>query len=173
MRADGARSPLQHRRLPVERAGLESDYVSLRLATMSYVALGHHKESMAASGRAMQRIERDVVVRPDDANALVSGVIALARLGENERAKQWALRAQAIEPDDPMDHYNLGCALAQMNEPSRALDLLESCVPGMSPEFINWIKQDTDLVPLHEHPRYTALIARGQTRLAALRQETA
>ena len=136
---------------------------------MSYVALGHHKESMAASGRAMQRIERDVVVRPDDANALVSGVIALARLGENERAKQWALRAQAIEPDDPMDHYNLGCALAQMNEPSRALDLLESCVPGMSPEFINWIKQDTDLVPLQEHPRYVALIARGETRLASLR----
>jgi len=157
-----------------ERAAilLESDYVSLRLATMSYVALGRHEESISASRRAMQRIEREVTARPDDANALVSGVIALARLGENERAKQWALRAQAIEPDDPMDHYNLGCALAQMNEPSRAFDLLESCVPKMSPEFINWIKQDTDLVPLHEHPRYTVLIARGQARLAALRQET-
>jgi adenylate cyclase len=156
-----------------ERAAqlLETDYVSLRLATMSYVALGRHEESIAASRRAMQRIERQVATRPDDANALVSGVIALARLGENERARQWALRAQAIEPDDPMDHYNLGCALAQMNEPSRALDLLESCVPKMSPEVINWIKQDTDVMPLHDHPRYKALIARGEARLATSQTE--
>ena len=152
-----------------ERAAqlLETDFVSLRLATMSYVALGRHAESLSASRRAMERIEREIGARPDNANALVSGVIALARLGENERAKQWALRAQAIEPDDPMDHYNLGCALAQMNEPSQALDLLESCAPRMSPEFISWMKQDTDLIPLREHPRYKALIARGEARLAA------
>jgi adenylate cyclase len=81
------------------------------------------------------------------------------------------LRAQAIEPDDPMDHYNLGCALAQMNEPSRAVDLLGSCVPKMSAEFINWIKQDTDLTSLHDHPRYKALIADGEKRLAAHRKE--
>jgi adenylate cyclase len=156
-----------------ERAAqlLETDFVSLRLATMSYVAVGRHEESIAASRRAMQRIEGQVAKRSDDANALVSGVIALARLGENERARQWALRAQAIEPDDPMDHYNLGCALAQMNEPGRALDLLEACVSKMSPEFINWVKQDTDLIPLHDHRRYKALIARGEVRLATNQTE--
>jgi adenylate cyclase len=156
-----------------ERAAqlLETDYVSLRLATMSYVALGRREESIAASRRAMERIERQVATRSDDANALVSGVIALARLGENERARQWALRAQAIEPDDPMDHYNLGCALAQMNEQSRALDLLESCVPKMSPEFINWVKQDTDLMPLRDQPRYKALIVGGEARLATSQTE--
>ena len=158
-----------------ERAAqlLETDFVSLRLATMSYVALGRDEDSISVSRRAMQRIEREVAARPDDANALVSGVIALARLGENERAKQWSLRAQAIEPDDPMDHYNLGCALVQMNEPDQALDLLESCVPKMSPEFINWIKQDTDLMALREHPRFRALSARGEARLAATRAEQA
>ena len=140
---------------------------------MSYVALGRDEDSISVSRRAMQRIEREVAARPDDANALVSGVIALARLGENERAKQWSLRAQAIEPDDPMDHYNLGCALVQMNEPDQALDLLESCVPKMSPEFINWIRQDTDLMALREHPRFRALGARGEARLAAARAEQA
>jgi adenylate cyclase len=72
-----------------------------------------------------------------------------------------------------MDHYNLGCALVQMNEPDQALDLLESCVPKMSPEFINWIKQDTDLMALREHPRFRALGARGEARLAATRAEQA
>jgi len=134
---------------------------------MSYVALGLHGESISVSRRAMERIEREIAARPDNANAWVSGVIALARLGENERATQWALRAQAIEPDDPMDRYNLGCALAQMSEPSQALGLLESCVPKMSPEFINWMKKDTDLIPLHDHPRYKDLDARGEARLTA------
>jgi adenylate cyclase len=59
-----------------------------------------------------------------------------------------------------------------MNEPSRAFDLLESCVPKMSPEFINWIKQDTDLAPLHDHPRYKSLIAGGEARLAKSQTET-
>jgi adenylate cyclase len=117
----------------------------------------------------MQRIEKEVAARPDEASALISGVITLARLGENERAKQWALRGQAIEPDDPNHHYNLACALAQMNEPNQALTLLESCVPKMSPEFINWIKNDTDLIPLHGHPPYQALVARGEARLSAAR----
>ena len=156
-----------------ERAAqlLETDFVALRLATMSYVALGRHGESISVSRRAMERIEREIAARPDNANAWVSGVIALARLGENERAMQWALRAQAIEPDDPMDHYNLGCALAQMSEPSQALGLLESCVPKMSPEFINWMKKDTDLIPLHSHPRYKDLVARGEARLTASQTE--
>jgi adenylate cyclase len=43
--------------------------------------------------------------------------------------------------------------------------LLESCAPKLSPEWINWIKQDSDLIPLHDHPRYRALLARGEARL--------
>jgi hypothetical protein len=101
----------------------------------------------------------------------VSGVIALARLGENERAKQWALRAQAIEPDDPMDHYNLGCALAQINETSQALDLMESCALKMSTEFINWINKETDLIP-RTSPSLQNLFARGEAGLTAKSNQT-
>lgn len=65
------------------------------------------------------------------------GAIELARLGEKERAKQWALRALANEPDDPGVQFNLGCAFARMNEPEQALDLLESCALKMSPGCLN------------------------------------
>jgi hypothetical protein len=39
--------------------------------------------------------------------------------------------------------------------------------------MVNWMKQDTDLVPLREHPRFKALIARGEARLAAVKAEQA
>jgi adenylate cyclase len=39
--------------------------------------------------------------------------------------------------------------------------------------MVKWIKQDTDLIPLHEHSRYKALIARGEARLAAVQAQEA
>jgi adenylate cyclase len=158
-----------------ERAAqlLETDYSCLSLATMSYGALGRHEEGISASRRALERIEREIAVRPDNANALALGAGTLARLGEKERAKQWALRAQSIEPDDPLDHYNLACALAQLSEVGQALDLLESSISKTSPEHVNWMKRDTDLISLHDHPRYKALIARGEARLASVQPEQA
>jgi adenylate cyclase len=70
-----------------------------------------------------------------------------------------------------MDHYNLACALAQINEPEEALDMLECYENAMTPVTVNWMRQDTDLISLHGHPRFQALIARGETRLAAARTE--
>jgi hypothetical protein len=35
----------------------------------------------------------------------------------------------------------------------------------MSPEFIYFVKQDGDLISLHNHPRFQALIASGEANL--------
>ena len=158
-----------------ERAAqlLETDFLALSNATMSYEALGRHEDLISASRRALERIEREIEAHPDNATALAMGAIDLALLGEKDRAKQWALRALAIEPDDTGVQFNLACALARMNEPEQALDLLESCVPKMAPGHLNWMKKDPDLIPLHHHPRYQALIARAEARLAAFQTEQA
>jgi adenylate cyclase len=147
--------------------------MSLGNATMSYEALGRHEELISASRRALQRIEREIEAHPDNATALALGAIDLAQLGEKDRAKQWALRALAIEPDDPGVQFNLSCAFARMSEPEQALDQLESCVPKMSPGQINWIKIVPELIPLHHHQRYQSLIARAEARLAAFQIEQA
>jgi tetratricopeptide (TPR) repeat protein len=97
---------------------------------------------------------------------MMRGAVALAFLGEKERAKEWASRALAIEPDDdPIDQYSIACAFANMNELDQAVDQLESCLRKMSPEFILWVKQDGDLMPLHNRPRLQALIASGEANL--------
>src|SRR5947199_200009 len=80
-------------------------------------------------------------------------------------------RVLTMESDDPRCHYNVACALARLNEPAQALDLLESCVPKMSPEFINWVQQDADLITLQSQPRFKALIEGGKARLTEVRAE--
>ena len=111
----------------------------------------------------------EIALRVNDANALVCGCCVLADLGEKERAMEWASRALIIEPDDAMDRFNLACAFAEMDEPDQALDLLESCLRKAPPDDLAWITQDPDMLPLRDHPRYQALIAREEARLAAAR----
>ena len=156
----------------LERAAqlLETDYTSLFFAAACYNSLGRRDEFNDASRRALDRIEKEIALRPDNARAMGFGATVLAYLGEKERAKEWASRALTIEPDDSMDHYNAGCAMAQNGEPDLALDLLESYLHKASPNHstLAWIKRDPDLIPLHGHPRFQALIAREEVRLAAV-----
>jgi len=158
-----------------ERAAqiLDTDYVALNLVTMSYTALGRSGEAELAGRRSLERIEKEMALHPYNSDAIVAGAIVLARLGEKERAKEWASRALIIDPDDAMDQYDLSCALAQMNEPDQAMNALEACLHRMSAEMINWVKQDRDFIPLHGYPRFQALIARGEARLAAILAEQA
>ena len=149
----------------------EDNSWALILVASSYKALGRHDEFKSAGRRALERIEREIALRLDNANALVSGCCVLADLGEKERAMEWASRALIIEPDDALDSFNLACAFALMDEPDQALDLLESCLRKAPPDDLAWITQDPDMVPLQDHPRYQTLIAREEARLAAARAE--
>lgn len=149
---------------------LESDHTSLNLLSLCYLALGNQDQYTTATQRALQRIELEVSARPDNANALVHGALALARLGQKERAKEWVTRALIIEPDDPMDQYNAACAWAQMNEPDEAMKILEACVPRMPPEFINWVRQDVDLESMRTVECFRSLLSSGEARLDRLRQ---
>jgi adenylate cyclase len=151
----------------------ETDYHCLSILASAYRAWGRLDECQYAARRALERLELEISLRPDNANALVNGVIALAYLGENQRAKEWASRALTIDPDDALDHYNLACAMVQINELDQALSLLESCSPRMPAVRVKWMMRDADLKPLHSLPRFQALIAAGEARLAALLDERA
>jgi adenylate cyclase len=148
-----------------------TDYFPLALASQSYELLGRNDEATHTARRALELIEREIAHRPDNVHAIVQGAWALGYLGESEHARVWARRAMAIDPDDPLDRYNLCCTWARINERDLAFDLLEACAPKLSPEWINWIKHDSDLIPLRDHPRYLALIARGEARLRAFQSD--
>jgi hypothetical protein len=65
-----------------------------------------------------------------------------------------------------MDWYNAACAWTQMQELEEAVALLKTCLPKMPSEFIDWVKQDVDLVSLHIVERFRNLLASGEAQLA-------
>ena len=143
----------------------EGDLRAIGLAYQAYESLGRHDEAQALAQEGLVRVERAVSLARDDAMVSFYGACILAYLGQKERAKEWTVRALILDPDDSLVRYNCACALAQLGEGEEALDLLESCLDKMSADFVNWIKNDSDLSPLREHPRYQALVGRGEARL--------
>jgi len=94
---------------------------------------------------------------PDDARALYMGANGLVALGEREKGLEWARRAKAIAPEQPMLLYNLGCIYSLAGEIDEALDCLERAVTH---GFIHkeWFEHDSNLDPLRSHPRFLAMM---------------
>jgi len=159
----------------LERAATLSEerYVPLCFAAQAYRTLGRDGEAGRAARRALERIEREIALHPENALALSFGVCMFVQLGKKERAKEWISRALIVAPDDPMTHYNLACSLAQMGETDRALDLLETARKISHVAVVPRIKDDSDLAPLHGHPRFQALVADDEAGLAAARSAPA
>jgi serine/threonine protein kinase/Flp pilus assembly protein TadD len=133
------------------------DFQAPALVAGVYDALGRSGDAKHAYHRALRVIEKHVELHPDDARALYLGASALCALGDRERSLQWARRALAIDPDEPHVLYNVACAYAVLGRTDDAIDCLERAVRnGFG--FKDWIRHDSDLNSLHDHPRYKALL---------------
>jgi adenylate cyclase len=136
---------------------------------MCYKATGQPEKALDTARRTLARAERALSENSSDSYALISGVNAFAKLGEAERAKQWALRVKAVDPDDPSIDYNIACAMALLGETETALDALEACLPQVDPvTFSVWVAQDNDLDSLRDLPRFRQLVRDLDARAAAV-----
>jgi adenylate cyclase len=64
--------------------------------------------------------------------------------------------------------YNFACTyISEFKDIERGLDILESSVQLAQLVTLNWIKIDTDLDAARDHPRFKAMMARAEARLAA------
>jgi serine/threonine protein kinase/Flp pilus assembly protein TadD len=133
------------------------DYQAALIGAAALAGLGRRDESEAAVRRGIKAAEEHLRLYPDAARALYLGAIAWCRLGDREKALEWARRALAIEPDEPVTLYNVACLYALLGQTEEALDVLTRCVER---GCINkgWIQNDTDLSSLHGHPRFQALL---------------
>jgi adenylate cyclase len=139
------------------------DYATWGQLQMSYVTLGRLEEAREAGRESLKRIEKLVTAHPDNAVALCFGAVHFAENGETDRAFDWASRAELFAGNNPHIHYNLGCCFASLGQIEKAIDCLEVQLTA-SPIYVAgkvaWIKNDSDLVPLHGHPRYEALVTK-------------
>ena len=136
-----------------------ADYKPPALLIQVYRDLGRDGDCKAAARKTVENAERDLGLHPEDSRPAVLGAAALLELGERDRAKDWAARAQAIENEDPISLYNLACFYSHLGEAESAFDLLERAITNGRPFWKDWIENDSDLDGLRNHPRYGQFIA--------------
>lgn len=135
------------------------DYQSLLVLTGIQRSLGREQEMKRAAREGVARAERELTLHPGNPRPAYLGAVGLAVLGELDRAKEWADRALAIDPDDGLAKYNVACFCSLIGERERAIDLLLELLPSATHERKSWIKHDSDLDAIRTHPRFAEVLA--------------
>ncbi len=130
------------------------DYQCLVFLIPVFRSLRREQDLVRVAREGLNRAERELTLRPDEARAAYLGAIALATLGEHERARESVSRALAIDPDDRVALYNIACVYAELGEIELALDALERMLPHASRFYKAWARHDSNFDPLRHHPRW-------------------
>ena len=134
------------------------DCQALLVVTGVLRSLGREEDMMVAARNGVARAERELALHPANPRPAYLGAISLVALGEIDRAKEWADRALAIDPDDGLAKYNVACFYSLMGDHERAIDLLLELLPSATNERKRWVRFDSDLDPLRTHPRFAKVI---------------
>jgi adenylate cyclase len=146
---------------------MEADLNSASMLISCYTAIGDAAGTRRAAQLALKRAE--AILARDQNNSAVMGysAYAFAALGENERAKSRMNRAMLIDPDNFNMRYNFACAISvYLKDKEAALDMLRSVFETVTESFMPYLKADPDLELLHDDPRYQAMVAAAEARLA-------
>ena len=147
---------------------MDSDVNSAMMLVSTYRALDDLVNMRRAAAVALKRA--DSLLAHDQSN---SGVIAysanaLGALGEADRAKARMNRAMLMDPDNWNMRYNFACMLmAYLGDKEAALGLLEWLLERATQPLLDYVGTDPDFDPLHDEPRYQAMVADAEARLAA------
>jgi adenylate cyclase len=145
---------------------METDFSSVGMVAGCYTAIGDAESARRTAQRTIARTEKAVAQEPDNGTAMGYAVSAFAILGQAERAKEWAARAMLLDPDNLNMRYNFACAYVELREIEEALDLLDPLFKKTTIELVDHAKVDPDFDPIRGHPRFKAMIAAAEARLA-------
>ncbi|HEY1415421.1 MAG TPA: TIR domain-containing protein [Caulobacteraceae bacterium] len=150
---------------------VEADYGPPAMLTTCYTALGDMDGARRAAGVCLDRAEAILAQDRSNGAAMGYGVTALAVLGETDRARDWIRRALLIDPDNQNMRNNFACALsAHLKDIDGALHLLGPYLAQVTRSDLEWTKTDPDMDPLREDPRFKAMLAAAEARLAAVEE---
>ena len=138
------------------------DYQALQFLSLTYTKLGKRGHAASALRKSVENAKKHIAFHPDDVRALYLGAAGLVELGELDVAEEWVARAVEIDPDDALVLYNVACVYTQLGEIDTALDCLErSDTVASSTDALNWMRNDPDLDPLRDQPRFQALVEKA------------
>ena len=147
---------------------MESDVNTAMTLVSTYRVLGDKVGMRRAAEMASKRADAVLALDRNNATVMAYSANALGALGEAERAKARMNRALLIDPDNLDMRYNFACALnAYLNDKQTALDMLAPLFATITAYLLRYLKVDPDFESLHDDPRYQAMVAAAEARLAA------
>ncbi len=145
----------------------EADYLAAGTLQSCYAAIGDHDGIRRSARMTLARAEAALAQDQSNGSAMGFAAVALAALGEAERAKAWIDRALLIDPDNLNMRYNFVCAMCiHLEDVDAALELMEPLLATTTLMWLNHIKIDPDLDAIRDQPRFKAMIAAAEKRLA-------
>jgi serine/threonine protein kinase/tetratricopeptide (TPR) repeat protein len=137
-------------------------YDAWYLLGMCYRRLGDASRARNANLECIEAMQRWVRFHPDDTRAWTMGAAVLAEMGEPDRAAAWVARALAIDNEEAIILYNAACVYVALKRPDAAIACLEA-TRKHGRIAVDWMKNDPDLDPLRDDPRFIALLAGQNT----------
>ncbi len=146
---------------------MEADFSCTGMLMTCYQAVGDAAGLRSAAERTLARTEKLLAQDPNNGSALSMGIGALAYLGQADRAREWTARAMIVDPDNLNMRYNIACAfILDLKEYETALDILEPALAAFGKDRLAHTKADPDFDAIRDHPRFKAMIAAAEARLA-------
>jgi adenylate cyclase len=147
---------------------MDADINSAAMLVSCYTAVGDATGTRRAAELTLKRAEVILAHDPNNTSVIAYSVDALAAMGEAERAKARVERALLIDPDNWNMRYNFACMLSvRLRDKDAALGILAPLFETISDAFLPYAKADPDLELLRDDPRYIAIVAAAEARLAA------
>jgi adenylate cyclase len=147
----------------------QDDFGSAGMLVTVYHALGKPEAAQRAAQITMERSEKVLARDSNNGAALGHLAVALATLGQSERAKERMEYALMIDPDNLTMRYNFACALANsLNYKDAALEMLRRATEQMGAlGLISHAKVDPDFDNIRDDPRFSEMLTAAEKRLAS------
>ena len=120
-------------------------------------SLGQQSNAIRLAKETVERAGRAIDVNPKDARAWILGAGCLGKLGEKDRAFEWAEHSVSLSPESASTAYNYACLLTRYGEVERAIDQLEAAVRLGNRNKL-YYQTNCDFDPLRDHPRFMRLL---------------
>ena len=150
----------------------EGDFGSAGMLVTIYTALGKHEAAQRAAQISLERCEKVLARDSNNGAALGHSAVALAVLGQRDRAQERMEYALLIDPENLTMRYNFVCTLANyLKDKDAALEMLGPAFEQMGLGLINHAKADPDLDGIRDDPRFKEMLAAAERRLSAQKSD--